>query len=390
MAIEARAQPGLKVEEMLPALWWQGPRPSLAVRGVPFVLVLPPLVTFILGRPAPVQLGSLLALTAVFIGVGLWTFADAGRAVGRRAMAATVALSATAVLVTLLDPRPEWLVLFYYPAATAALIAGRRQPLVGIAAVASIAAVAGSRGASGDIAPAVELALACGLIGLAALAVSQLVTANRDLALGRSEILRLAAAGERFRIARDLHDLLGHGLSLISLKSQLAGRLLPVEPDRAAAEVADIETVSRRALDDVRAAVASYRRPSLVRELASAQGLLGAAGIAIEIDHEAAELPRDLDEALAWSVREGATNIVRHADARRAVIRPYIDRAAVRLEVANDGIPKRLMDGSAGMLGSGLDGLAERAAALGGRIEAEADAEGWYRLAVIVPLGRTA
>jgi two-component system sensor histidine kinase DesK len=201
---------------------------------------------------------------------------------------------------------------------------------------------------------------------------------------------RLGAADERLRIARDLHDLLGHGLSVISLKAQLAGRLLPAAPERAAVEVADIELVSRRALEDVRTAVSGYRRLRLDSELLGARFALEAAGVTTEIEHHAGGLPDDIDEAFAWSVREGATNVIRHARARNAVIRTRHEDRAAMLEVVNDearaGGQVEPAPAGGSERGSGLVGLAERAAALGGRVEAAPKPEGGYRLAVIIPL----
>lgn len=204
------------------------------------------------------------------------------------------------------------------------------------------------------------------------------------------EIARRAAAEERLRIARDLHDLLGAGLSLIALKAELASRLLPIDAALAAGHVADIQAVSRRALEDVRAAVGGYRRLTLDDELAGARAALETAGVTTEVDHRASSLPDDYKEAFAWSIREGATNVVRHGRARRAVIRTRLEDGMARLEIVNDGA-RSTSDaarppGSAPHTGSGLAGLAERAGAIGGRVEAAALPRGGYRLAVVIPL----
>ena len=158
-------------------------------------------------------------------------------------------------------------------------------------------------------------------------------------------------------------------------------------------EVSDIEGVSRRALEDVRAAVSGYRRISLDGELEGALIALEAAGVATDVDHQAGLLPAEVDEAFAWSVREGATNVVRHARARTTVIRTRrSDRAAV-LEIVNDEV--RSADDAVApprgkpRTGSGLTGLGERVAAVGGRIDASREPDGGFRLTVTIPLPAT-
>src|SRR5215831_1473381 len=137
----------------------------------------------------------------------------------------------------------------------------------------------------------------------------------------RAELARAAVADERLRISRDLHDLLGHSLSLITLKAELAGRVIRTDPERAAREIAELETVARRSLTEVRQAVTSYRQPSLAAELLSSRRILASAGTECEIRAPGAySLLPAVDALLAWTVREGATNIVRHAAARHAEI----------------------------------------------------------------------
>ena len=128
------------------------------------------------------------------------------------------------------------------------------------------------------------------------------VGAVGELRAAREEISRLAIAEERLRFARDLHDLLGHSLSLITLKSELAGRLLAADSEKAAAEVHDIEGVARRAPREVREAVAGYRRPVLDEELAEAREMLEAAGIECRIENEAGVAPNATDAVLTWAI----------------------------------------------------------------------------------------
>ena len=207
---------------------------------------------------------------------------------------------------------------------------------------------------------------------------------NRQLGAARGEIGRLAVADERLRFARDLHDLLGHSLSVIALKSELASRLIDEHPEQAAEHVRDIEAVSRRALSEVREAVAGYRRPLLSAELAGARSTLAAAGI--EVDAAPApvvELPPDAEAVLAWAVREGATNVLRHSEASHVRISVAVGARDAELELIDDGCGgEEAVDGD----GTGLAGLAERVARVRGRMDAAPNAGGGFRLAVTVPL----
>ena len=223
----------------------------------------------------------------------------------------------------------------------------------------------------------------------------------------RADLARTAVAEERLRIARDLHDLLGHSLSLITLKAELAGRVIGTDPDRAGAEIAELESVARQSLTDVRAAVAGYRQPDLAAELDSARQLLDSAGIASQITAaDTGSLSQDIDAALAWAVREGTTNIVRHSKATHVAISVSTGPAMAMAEIsdngpsADDGPTSRLRladdevrpDGRDGqgrvrLAGSGLAGVAERVHSLGGELAAGVIAPRGFRLRVTVPLG---
>jgi two-component system sensor histidine kinase DesK len=197
---------------------------------------------------------------------------------------------------------------------------------------------------------------------------------------------------ERLRIARDLHDLLGHNLSLIALKSELASKLLKVAPERAASEISDVESVARSTLEEVREAVSNYRQPTLTNELHAASEILAAAGIAYHYqgaDIAPEALPTPLEALLSWTVREGVTNVIRHSHARQCTIRVARDQQSAAVEVLDDGsgrTPQPEMAATAGKGGNGLRGLQERVAALGGKCETGPRATGGFRLAVSVPL----
>src|SRR5579885_30518 len=152
-----------------------------------------------------------------------------------------------------------------------------------------------------------------------------MLAAQRQRALGeaREENARLAIQEERHRMARDVHDILGHSLTVITVKAELASRLLDVSPERARAEVADVERLARDALADVRQAVAGFREISLPAELARARATLAAAGIEADLPSAADAVGSPLREVCAWTLREGVTNVVRHSGATtcRVVLR---------------------------------------------------------------------
>lgn len=208
----------------------------------------------------------------------------------------------------------------------------------------------------------------------------QLMVGNARLRDAHEENQRLAIEEERNRFARDLHDILGHSLTVITVKAELASRLLDVDPARARAEVEDLERLSRDALADVRRAVAGYRELTLPGELAQARLALSAAQVRADLPNSTDQVQGDLRELFAWTVREGVTNVVRHAGATRCTVR----LTATSAEVADDG---RGPDASAGAgEGShGLLGLRERAAALGAVVTTRAVEPHGFSLLVAVP-----
>jgi two-component system, NarL family, sensor histidine kinase DesK len=204
----------------------------------------------------------------------------------------------------------------------------------------------------------------------------------------RLEMAKMAVAGERLRIARDLHDLLGHSLSLIAVKTEVARRMQALDPDRTAAELAEIESVARTALGEVRQAVTSYRQPSLAAELASARRAVASAGIACRVEApESYRLPGPVDTALAWAVREAVTNVIRHSRARHCTVRLDVTDGTAAVEVTDDGVGAAGGDSDGVGGGNGLAGLAERARRLGGSLEAGLAGDRGFRLRVVVPWG---
>lgn len=209
------------------------------------------------------------------------------------------------------------------------------------------------------------------------------------LRLAQDEVQRLAAVAERDRIARDLHDLLGHTLSVIVLKSELAARLADRDPARAADEIRDVERVSREALAEVRKAVRGFRHSGFRDELARAREALEAAGVELTTDVASVQVPPVEDHALALVLREAVTNIVRHARATTCTVSLAAVADALRLTVVDDGV------GPEGPPGEGLSGMRDRVRELGGQFvfgpaatSPLAAARG-TRLEVAVPMGLT-
>ncbi|MFK4143989.1 sensor histidine kinase [Streptomyces sp. NPDC004065] len=296
------------------------------------------------------------------------------------------ALGALAVVLCL-TLGAEWLGLFVYVSVACGVALPLKGaywtiPLTGLAMV-----LAGLRVGERDTG---QLLLLVVLIGFAMTGVRQLVRTTIELRRARATVAQLAANEERLRLARDLHDLLGHSLSLITLKSELAGRMLPGHPEKAAQQVADIEQVSRQALVDVREAVTGYRRPRLSAELAGAQVALTAADVtaAVPTEPDLAGVPEESEAALAWALREAVTNVVRHSGASRCAVDlvrlQTLDGPFLELRVEDNGSGG---SGGAGKgPGNGLTGLTERMEKAGGGLEAGRVKHG-FRLVARVPLG---
>ena len=266
----------------------------------------------------------------------------------------------------------EWLGLLVYLSIALALALPTRLALVGIGAVAA-AAVA----ITGELDVAVQV-IAFGLI---LVAVRRLMELVRELEAARAQVAELAVREERLRLSRDMHDLLGHHLSLIALKSQLARKLMGRDARAAEHEVRDIESVARSSLEEARAAVRGLRRASLAAELDAAREALEAAGLEVRV-HSAEPLPAGAETLLGFVAREGATNVIRHSGARRCeiVVRRVGDVA--ELEVRDDGAGGT----TAAVEGSGLRGLAERMAEAGGTLEGGPADKGGFRLVARVPI----
>ncbi|TXS53316.1 sensor histidine kinase [Streptomyces sp. uw30] len=335
------------------------------------------------GHSPGVRLLGLIGLAAFVTWYMLLVFRT-GRGERNRVVLASLGVLAAQSTVLALTLGREWLVLFVYVSIASGAALPLRMARWTIPAASALMTVialltpGGKAFLAGLLIPAL-------LGGFAMTGVRELVRTTIALREARATVAQLAANEERLRLARDLHDLLGHSLSLITIKSELAGRMLPGHPDKAAQQVADIEQVSRQALVDVREAVSGYRRPRLAAELAGAKVALTAAEVAAELPAEPdlSGVPEDSETALAWALREAVTNVVRHSGARRCTVelvrRQTLDGPVLELSVEDDGSGDK---GNAP--GHGLTGLTERLTKAGGTLEAGGSRHG-FRLIARVP-----
>jgi two-component system, NarL family, sensor histidine kinase DesK len=345
----------------------------------------------------------------VFLGLTLWQVLTIGMSVRRPPLLTMLVLVPLAIILFVVGGKSgTWLTALAIAAGLCGRYSGSRWPAVLGGGACTLAALIVAWVENYPSGVTVAAVIVAPLAALFAYGARRQADTMQMLRRTRAELARAAVAEERLRIARDLHDLLGHSLSLITLKAELAGRVLTSDPDRAAKEVSELESVARQSLADVRGAVAGFRQPDLAGELTAARELLDAAGITSDISSAGAtDLPQTVDSTLAWAVREGATNVVRHSRATRVTIRVSADHSAAVTEIRDNGpaapdteeiVPAAAAltsgpDGRAAALrlrpsfsGSGLAGLTERVRSLGGEISAGAVEPQGFLLRVLVPL----
>ncbi|MHB1538113.1 MAG: sensor histidine kinase, partial [Solirubrobacteraceae bacterium] len=258
------------------------------------------------------------------------------------ARGAVLAMFGLGVALTGYD-RPGWAGVIVYCAAAMSfrrLFTERVAIALLAACTVTAAALAVVRGASFET--AISVAVSCIGVGLLLIVIGELRARNGELVRAREDLARLAVAEERLRFARDIHDLLGHSLSVVALKAELVGRLLERDLDAASVHIEELQTVARGALAEVRQAVSGYRRPVLSAELEGARMALEDAGIQARIVAPERGLSPDVEALLAWTVREGATNVIRHSDARSCDLVIACDGGVATAEVTDDGGGSRL------------------------------------------------
>jgi two-component system sensor histidine kinase DesK len=408
-ASESGLHPGSETQDV--ALGTEWPRPALLTRGltnrhVPgtggplrwlfssiwLVYLIQPVSGLFGHHHGALWIAGGLAITAAFCVIYAPAIIDVDKRprLARGGLAALFVLAALASVVYGQDWTPLWI---YVSAAAGMILAAtapRRIALLGVLFAGVCYAFFGwlSHLSTADF---LAVLLPVVLVGLAMIGFRMQIVLMHELARARGTVAKLAANEERLRLARDMHDLTGQSLSMITLKSDLAAKRLTrlpesAERDAVLTELGDIARVSRQTLHDIREAVSGYRRPTLAIEVITARNALEAAGVGLDDDPEltlrSGTFDPDAEAVLAWCLREAVTNVIRHAGAGNCRIRLIQAGPELSLEVTDDGRgfidhDTQYREGREGpngeqagqtAKGSGLRGMSERLSAVGGRL----------------------
>lgn len=351
--------------------WGRGAGIGLAAVWLVF-LVWPARAVLALGDPVRRGLGvaALVVFAVAYLAVfarprtqGAFTASDTGRH-DRRGASLTIGpmVAAMIALTWLVGAAAAGLTVFLAVAGTVELTARRAAVLVvSMAAVTAVVAV--QTGQLGDvILPFIIL-----VSSLALWSSRRIISDNARLRQAEGELAAMRVVAERERVARDVHDILGHTLTVLTIKAQVADRLVDDDPARAHAELAEIEALTRNALADVRSTVTRLRVPDLAEQLAASGTALRTAGIGLAVEGDPARVPEEHRPLLAWALREATTNVIRHSGAREVRVRVRPDALAVVDD--GRGIPE-------GASGNGLTGLRERVRAAGAELTLAPDRPG--------------
>jgi two-component system sensor histidine kinase DesK len=305
--------------------------------------------------PRPLDWAITLGTTVIFLALyfrGHWLWGNAILPI----------IAGHALLAIVLFPRYVTAGVFFIYAASFAYRLNRDRVAVGI--ILMLAATSGMEAyfAHINLVNFGWVAVFTVLVGAINVHFGGVARANKKLRMAHDEIEHLAKVAERERIARDLHDLLGHTLSLIVLKSELASKLADRDPEKARDEIRDVERISRDALAQVRAAVRGYRSGGLHEEFGNAREALRAAGVTLEVQLAPVQLPPAHEAVIALAIREAVTNIVRHANATRCRIAIDVHDSTVVTTISDDG------RGGNAAFGTGLQGMRERVEQAGGTL----------------------
>jgi two-component system, NarL family, sensor histidine kinase DesK len=277
-----------------------------------------------------------------------------------------------------------WSNIILYVAVCGAVVFGLRMAVAWIASCCAITVLYTTVGparhvAFGDWGSGLfGMLMACALV----ITVKRMSTYIRLLQATRAKLAETAVSEERLRFARDLHDLLGHTLSVIVVKAEVVRRLAEHDPTAAAREAGEIEAIGRHALAEIRDAVSGYREPEFATEVDSVRSALADAGIDVRVTTPGCALPAPASTLFGWAVREASTNAIRHSQARTCTIAVRFDDEAATLTVTDDGLGCHGQIGN----GTGLIGLRERFAAAGGAIETSSQPGRSFQLIATVPV----
>ncbi|MET8243226.1 sensor histidine kinase [Streptomyces sp. NPDC005202] len=323
---------------------------------------------------------GLLTFNSLYIYVAFRAFdKDKRRATSTRVALALMALVTCGLAI---GYGGNWLLFFpLLGLAAGAVLRGPHLRTVGTAA----AVLAGAVSCVRDGWTGLNIGYATWISTMVTAAILSLSEAVRELRAAREELARRAVEQERLRFSRDLHDLLGHTLSVIVVKSEAARRLARRDLEAALTQVTDIESVGRQALTEIREAVTGYREGCLSTELDRARSALIAAGIEPVVRRSGPPLAPETEALLGWVVREAVTNAVRHSGAARCEITVDGTTERVRLKVADNGDGTASTPSPPGIGGTGLKGLTERLAAAGGSLRAGPSPRGGFTVTAELP-----
>ncbi|GLW69281.1 hypothetical protein Kpho02_15800 [Kitasatospora phosalacinea] len=381
------------------------PRTAVVVTVLVFLGYTGVALAYVLAQhPGPLRLAGAAALLAVLLVLQLaHSFPGQVPALGRR-WPLTLALQAAVTYLPVEFYGRLWIGMPSFLAASLLLLLPPAAGWAGFAAVvvASNLMMQWIGDGTGD---AFYISVATVTNGLVVYGLSRLTDLVAEVHRSRAELAAVAVARERLRFARDLHDLLGYSLSAITLKCELAYRLVPEQAAPARQELADVLRTSRQALADVRAVARGYREMSLGAEAEGARAMLAALGVRASVRVAAGPLPPRVETVLATVLREGLTNMLRHSGVERCEISAVCDGRTVRFRLANDGAPlpgRPAEPGGAGAPdtaggaggasaagaagGSGIGNLAARVRELGGTLTAGPREPGWFVLEAVIDL----
>ncbi|MDT5036040.1 MAG: two-component system, NarL family, sensor histidine kinase DesK [Micromonosporaceae bacterium] len=326
----------------------------------------------------------LIVVIAGFGRIGTWRNRVAGLAV--------LAAIGVALAATYTGQPGSWLDILLFVSVAAAATLRSWSGAIGVAVVGATVLTIGvaHRQSAGALSGSMFSVVMSGAL---VLVVSRMIGLIDELRATRRALAEAAVAEERLRFARDLHDLLGHTLSVIVVKAEVARRVAGRDPGAAVTQAIEIEQIGRQALTEIREAVTGYRTGGLSQELERARASLRDAGIEPTVHTTGPALPGPLDALLTWAVREGVTNVIRHSRARTCRIEVGLTRTRAYTVISDDGggpgcpaDPPRHASAGSPPGGNGLRGLTERMSAVGGTVSAGAGPGTGYRLAVELPV----
>ena len=390
--------------------WFGSPRAArywrLLFSGIWLIYLVQPIGSLFRHHYGAAYIGGAIAIVVVFsfCYLSLWSTQEITRRQTTRigSIRVVIPLFVLAALACVIYDGAKWNALWIYVSAACGAISADRRVAVRAVLAAGGCYVFFSWIGHDAVSDFLFTLLPVLLVGFAMIGFRAQIMMMRELRQARETVARLAASEERLRLARDMHDLTGQSLSMITLKSELAGRLLQRLPDTrerdlARAEIEQVAAVSRQTLHDIREAVSGYRRPTLAVEIITAGTALEAAGIVLhdgpELTTTSGTFDPDAEAALAWCLREAVTNVIRHSGARHCYLSLTRDGDTVALTVRDDGHGEILSPARAAACvdprpgspaGAGLRGMSERLAAVGGRLQLSPGSDG-FRLVATVP-----